>query len=92
MAQEMFVALRRPEAEWVIEHGLALRLRTAEFLQTPRECASFFVQTLKVASNHRQFIFKQCLGVLSLFRGKPINVGYLISENIKNMANATMSL
>lgn len=30
---------------------------------------------------------KWCLGLLSLLRGKPINLGLLIIENIKYMAN-----
>lgn len=30
---------------------------------------------------------KRCLGLLDLLRGENINVGYLISKNMKNMAN-----
>lgn len=72
----------------MIEHGLALRLRTVEFRQIPRAWASFFVKTLEVAFNESQFIVKWSLGLLDLLRDEPINVGYLISENIKNMANS----
>ncbi|KAI5404413.1 hypothetical protein KIW84_051542 [Lathyrus oleraceus] len=47
----------------------------------------FFVQTLEAASNQSQFIMKRCLGLLALLRGEVINLGLLIAENIKYMAN-----
>lgn len=49
--QEMLDALCRPEIQWVIECGLALRLKIIEFRPSPRAWASFFVQTLEPASN-----------------------------------------
>lgn len=88
MAQEMLNAFCMPEAECVIKHGLTLRLKTSEFFPAPRAWTSFFVQTIEAASNQSQFIVKRCLGLLALLRGESINVGCLISENIKNMANA----
>lgn len=87
MAQEMLDAFCRPKDEWVIECGLALSLRTAEFFQIPRVGASFFVQNLEATSNQSQFMVKWCLGILDLLRGEPIHKGYLIYENIKNMVN-----
>ncbi|KAI5414445.1 hypothetical protein KIW84_040085 [Lathyrus oleraceus] len=75
MVQEMLNALCRHGVEWVILDGLALRLRTSKFCQIPRAWASFFAQTLEVASNQSQFIVKWCLGPLALLRGGPINVG-----------------
>ncbi|KAI5419518.1 hypothetical protein KIW84_043622 [Lathyrus oleraceus] len=51
MAQVMLDTFCRPWAKWVVERGLALRLKTAEFHQIPRAWASFFMQTLEVASN-----------------------------------------
>lgn len=46
------------------------------------------MKSLEASSNQSQFIVNWCLGLLALLRGEPINVRYLISENIKNMANA----
>lgn len=77
----------RPDAAWVIECGLALRLKTAEFHQIPRAWASYFVQNLEAASNQSQFIMKRCLGLLTLLRGEPLNLRRLIAKNIKYMAN-----
>ncbi|KAI5398366.1 hypothetical protein KIW84_063960 [Lathyrus oleraceus] len=65
----------RPYSTWVIERGLALRLKLDEFLQIPRAWASFFVQTLEATSNQSQFIVKRCLGILAFFEGEPINLG-----------------
>lgn len=85
----MLEAFCKPGAEWVVRHGLGLRLKTTELHQIPRAWASFFVQSLEVASNQSQFIVQRCLGLSTLLRGEPIDLGSLISENIKYMANAT---
>lgn len=53
----------------MVERGLALRLKTAEFRQILRVWASFFVQSLEATYNQSQFIVKRCLGLLSLLRG-----------------------
>lgn len=66
MAQVMLDLFCRPEAAWVIECGLARRLKTTEFRQIHRAWASYFVQNLEVAPNHSQFIVKQCLELLTL--------------------------
>lgn len=58
MAQVMLDLFCKPDAVWVIECGLTLRLKTVEFRQVPRAWASYFVQTLVVASNQSQFIMK----------------------------------
>ncbi|KAI5418932.1 hypothetical protein KIW84_043235 [Lathyrus oleraceus] len=76
----MLDAFYRPGAEWVIEWGLALQLRTAEFCQIPVAWALFFVQTLETASNQSQFIVKRCLGLLSLLRGKRWKVRRLVHK------------
>lgn len=88
MAQVILYLFCRLDVAWVIEHVLALHLKTAEFFQIPRVWASYFVQTLESASNQSQFNVKQCLGLLSLLRGGPINLGRLIAKNIKYMDNA----
>lgn len=46
------------------------------------------MKSLEVASNQSQFIRKRCLGLLALLRGKPIDLGRLISKNIKYVANS----
>lgn len=69
MAKVMLDVFCRPKVVWVIERGLALRLKTAEFCQIPRAWASFFVQTLEDTSNQSQFIIKWCLVLLALLRG-----------------------
>lgn len=58
ISQVMLDLFSRPEAMWVIESGLTLRLKTAEFRRIPRAWASFFVQTLKAAYNQSQLIVK----------------------------------
>lgn len=51
MAKEILEAFCRPGVEYVIEHGIALRLKTTKFRQILRAWASFFVQSLEAMSN-----------------------------------------
>lgn len=50
--------------------------------------ASLFVQTLDATSNTSKFIVKRVLGSMAIMSDEPINVGRLISGNIKAMDNA----
>lgn len=81
-----FVHLRQ---NGVVGNNLRLRLKTVDFLLIPRAWVSFFVQILETDSNQLQFIANQCLWLLAPLNGELIDVGSIITHNIKYMADTS---
>lgn len=53
----------------------------------PSAWASFIIQTLESASNQTKFIVKRCHAPMAILNNELIDVGFLIVDNIKYMAD-----
>lgn len=67
--------------------GVPLRFLARNMCPIPKAWEYFIVQTLGSAYNQYEFIVKQCMDLMSILNHEPINVGRLIVENIKYLAD-----
>ena len=85
---DLIVKLCRPGATW----KRARMLTYAEFLPILKAWASFVIQTLESTSCISEIPLKRVFTVSAILDQKPINVGFLIANNIHKIATGNKTV